>query len=100
MKLEGARKVVTCAMGLGSLLALAALATWGHLPTDALGDLTWSVVFLTGTALGANVGEHAFKKPATVAAAAKPSDGGSAGGGGAVDGGSGAGAGGAGGSSA
>ena len=62
-KLAGARKIVTCGMGLGSLLVLAGLTSFAHFPTDALETLAWSVVFLTGTALGANVGEHAFKKP-------------------------------------
>ncbi len=71
MSIQGSRKVVTCAMGLGALLVLAALSCFGHLPSDGLDTLSWSVVFLTGSALGANVGEHAFKKgPATALAAA------------------------------
>ena len=62
MSIQGSRKVVTCAMGLAALLVLASLSSFGHLPNDGLDTLSWSVVFLTGSALGANVGEHAFKK--------------------------------------
>jgi len=68
-RMQGARKLVTCAMGLAALLVLAGLVAFAHFPVDALETLSWSVVFLTGTALGANVGEHAFKKaPASAAA--------------------------------
>ena len=69
-KLAGARKIVTCGMGLGSLLVLAGLTSFAHFPVDALETLSWSVVFLTGTALGANVGEHAFNKPTAAVAPA------------------------------
>lgn len=70
--LQGFRKIITCAMGLASLLVLAVLVAKGGLPNDALNTLSWAIVFLTGTALGANVGEHAFKAPEAVTAIAAP----------------------------
>jgi hypothetical protein len=56
------RKLVMLASGLGSLLTLAALTVMGNLPQDALDTLAWAVVFLTGSAMGANVGEHFAKR--------------------------------------
>lgn len=48
-------------MGLASVLALAG-CTLAGLPVDALSELVWPVVLLTGSALGANVGEHWSKR--------------------------------------
>lgn len=62
--MQGSRKLLLCAMGLGSLLALGALTAYGGLPVEAAGTLNWGVVMLTGSALGANVGEWAMKRAA------------------------------------
>ena len=68
----GSRKLWTLAMGLGALLGLALLVL-GGLPVDALQELVWPVALLTGTALGANVGEHwARNRPGAAAAKAEP----------------------------
>lgn len=55
--MTGTRKLWTLAAGLGALLALALLVLAG-LPVEALEQLVWPVALLTGSALGANVGEH------------------------------------------
>lgn len=52
------RKTLITGMGLCALLTLGALNSWGGLPAESLDTLAWSVVFLTGAGLGANVGEH------------------------------------------
>ena len=59
------RKLVMLAAGLGSLMGLAVLSVWGNLPLDALDTLAWAVVFLTGSGMGANVGEHFAKRTQT-----------------------------------
>lgn len=71
MTATGHRKTITTAMGLLALLVLAFLSTFGGLTEDGLSTLSWSIVFLTGSALGANVGEHWTKRP-TSAGAASP----------------------------
>lgn len=60
--MQGARKLILCGMGLGSLLALGALTAYGGLPVEAASSLNWGIVMLTGTGLGANVGEWAMKR--------------------------------------
>ena len=56
------RKLVMLSSGLLALMILAVLSVWGNLPQDALDTLAWAVVFLAGSALGANVGEHFAKR--------------------------------------
>lgn len=65
--MTGQRKIVTCALGLGAILVLGFMSSYGGLPTEALTSLNWGVVMLTGTALGANVGEWYMKRPVSSA---------------------------------
>lgn len=62
--MQGSRKLLLAAMGLVALLVLGVLTARGGLPVDATSTLNWGVVMVTGSALGANVGEWAMKRAA------------------------------------
>lgn len=64
--MTGKRKLFMLAMGLASELLLGLLAVVGNLPQAGVETLAWPIAFLTGAAMGANVGEHfAAGKPTT-----------------------------------